>query len=149
MRAAAWFTALVVAGFLPTAVMAQTDGTRAAIEAVNRKFEAAFSGKDAAALTALYTSDATVMPPNAPGATGTAAISALWAQVVPTITGTVTLNTVDVESHGAVAHERGTFVMKDASGKVIETGKYLVIWKKVDGQWKLFNDIWNGDAPGM
>ena len=28
-----------------------------------------------------------------------------------------------------------------------ETGKYLVVWENVGGEWKIVRDMWNGDAP--
>jgi hypothetical protein len=28
-----------------------------------------------------------------------------------------------------------------------DTGKYIVVWKRQDGVWKLHADIWNSDAP--
>jgi ketosteroid isomerase-like protein len=37
--------------------------------------------------------------------------------------------------------------MKDASGKQIDRGKYITVWKKQQGQWKLHRDIWNTSMP--
>jgi ketosteroid isomerase-like protein len=33
------------------------------------------------------------------------------------------------------------------SGKVNDRGKYIVIWRKVGGQWKLYRDIFNTNMP--
>jgi len=43
------------------------------------------------------------------------------------------------------AREIGTFSLmtKDPTPKEI-SGKYLVVWEKVRGEWKLAADIWNG-----
>jgi ketosteroid isomerase-like protein len=30
---------------------------------------------------------------------------------------------------------------------VIDTGKYVVVWKRVGGRWKLLRDIWNTSRP--
>ncbi len=35
---------------------------------------------------------------------------------------------------------------KDASGKVIRTGKYMAIWEKRDGKYICIRDIYNDDA---
>jgi hypothetical protein len=32
-------------------------------------------------------------------------------------------------------------------GKVLDKGKYIVIWKKEDGTWKLHRDIWTTSVP--
>ena len=35
--------------------------------------------------------------------------------------------------------------MTDKSGKEIDKGKYIVLWKMEDGKWKLHRDIFNSD----
>ena len=148
MRVRTLVAAVVVSLVGAGSASAQSDAAaRAAIDAANRKFEQAWAAKDAAGLTALYASNATVMPPNAPAASGTAAISALWTQVVGTVPGPLTLKTADIEVHGSTAHERGTWEMKGSDGQAIDAGKYVVIWKKIGGDWKLYDDIWNSDRP--
>jgi ketosteroid isomerase-like protein len=37
--------------------------------------------------------------------------------------------------------------MKVEGGKVVDRGKYIVIWKREQGQWKLHRDIWNTSMP--
>jgi hypothetical protein len=29
----------------------------------------------------------------------------------------------------------------------VEKGKYLNVWKFVDGDWKIYSNIWNANAP--
>jgi len=38
-------------------------------------------------------------------------------------------------------------VLKDKTGKVIDTGKYLSVSKKKDGKWLYARDTWNSDGP--
>jgi ketosteroid isomerase-like protein len=42
--------------------------------------------------------------------------------------------------------EIGTAISKDASGKVIRTGKYMAVWEKRDGKYICIRDIYNSDA---
>jgi hypothetical protein len=37
-----------------------------------------------------------------------------------------------------------TIYVKD---KAVAEEKYIVLWKKVDGKWKLFRDIANSNSP--
>jgi ketosteroid isomerase-like protein len=37
--------------------------------------------------------------------------------------------------------------MKLKDGKVADRGKYVVIWKRVGGEWKLHRDIWTTSLP--
>jgi len=53
--------------------------------------------------------------------------------------------------NGPLAIERGTWTYAiPAQGKTPAmnvAGKFLVHWRKVDGQWLFAEDIWNNDAP--
>ncbi len=53
------------------------------------------------------------------------------------------LTTVDVQQAGDIAFEVGTYEMKGGDGKVLDRGKYLVVWKRENTEWKLYRDIWN------
>jgi hypothetical protein len=35
----------------------------------------------------------------------------------------------------------------DAAGKTVETGKYIEVWRRINGKWLMVRDIWNDDAP--
>ena len=127
--------------------VAQTTDARPAIEAANRKFEAAWAKGDAAALTAMYTSTAVIMPSNAPSVSGAEAVGAFWKGGLTTPPPALKLTTTEVTTHGDTAHETGTWVMTGPDGKVVDKGNYIVIWKKEGGDWKLHRDIWNSDMP--
>ena len=54
--------------------------SKAEIQKLNDQFVAAFNKGDAAAVAAMYTQDATVLPAGAPMVKGRAAIEAMWRQ---------------------------------------------------------------------
>jgi len=35
----------------------------------------------------------------------------------------------------------------DTAGKTVETGKYIEVWRRINGKWLMVRDIWNDDAP--
>jgi ketosteroid isomerase-like protein len=41
--------------------------------------------------------------------------------------------------------EQGTGYFAHATGRWKSTGKYLLVWKNVDGQWQIFKDTWFSD----
>jgi len=147
MRAVVFLLSVTLVTFVSLSATAQSGDVRAAIEAANRKFEAAWNSKNAAAAVALYTASATVLPPNGPSATGTQALLEFWKAGLAGAPGPVTLTTTEVEAHGDTAHEVGAYVISSADGKVADKGKYIVIWKREGGQWKLHRDMWSSDLP--
>jgi ketosteroid isomerase-like protein len=59
----------------------------------------------------------------------------------------VQLATDDVEGEGDTAWECGRYVLETADGQVADRGKFLVIWKRVDGNWHLHRDMINTNLP--
>jgi uncharacterized protein (TIGR02246 family) len=132
----------------PLPAFAQTDEAdlRAQIEKVDRAWEKANNAGDAAALTALYTKDAKVMPPGADAASGTKAIQALFAADVAQ-GAKMALTQKDVTGFGDYALETGTFVATSKDGKHLDHGSFMTFLKKVDGGWKIYRDTWNSSMP--
>jgi uncharacterized protein (TIGR02246 family) len=139
-------TGLMLLGYVGAAV-GQTADARAAIEAGNKQFAAAVAKGDAAQLAAMYTGGAMVFPPNGDIVRGREAIQKLWQGALDSGVKEVALTTVEVEAHGDTAHEVGTYDMKGAGGQALDRGKYIVIWKRDQGQWRLHRDIWNTSMP--
>lgn len=146
LRRAAAVTAILLTMGVGATVRAQ-DPAKAAIDAANKKFAAAFNKKDAAGVAATYSPDANAFPPNAALIKGRAAIQKMWQDVIDSGIASVALATTEVESAGNIAYESGTYEMKLKDGKVADKGKYCVVWKKVNGQWMLHRDIWSTDMP--
>lgn len=117
-----------------------------AIASVNEKFVAAFSRGDAAGLASLYTENGQVLPPNSDFITGKTAIQGFW-QVLLDMGLKATLETVELETHGDTAIEVGRYTLEGEGGQTLDEGKYLVVWKQADGQWKLHRDIFNSSLP--
>jgi uncharacterized protein (TIGR02246 family) len=115
---------------------------RSAIDAVNRKFVAAAAKADAASIAALYAQDGAAYPANSEAVKGRTAVQAMWKAVFDAGITAVELNTVEVDTADDLASEVGTYVMKTKDGSVTDRGKYLVVWKRVAGQWFIQHDIW-------
>jgi uncharacterized protein (TIGR02246 family) len=119
---------------------------RATIEKLNDAWTAAFNKGDAAAVAALYSEDAYVLPPGSAMVKGRAAIEAFWRQAAQQMTD-AKLTTLDVLPLGrSAAREIGTVTLKTKSQPPQEVvGKYVVVWRKIGRDWKLATDIWNTD----
>ncbi|MET0527021.1 MAG: SgcJ/EcaC family oxidoreductase [Microvirga sp.] len=127
---------------LPVSALAQD---KASIQTLNDQFTRAFNAGDMAAVAALYTEDAAVLPPGAEMVWGRTAIQAFWKAASEQL-GNAKLTAVDVKPLGSeAAREIGTFSLWTKGQPPQEiSGKYVVIWEKVGGaDWKLATDIWN------
>jgi uncharacterized protein (TIGR02246 family) len=129
--------------------MTQSTSTevRDAIAAEVENFMATFNRGDAAGLAALYTENGQILPPNSDFVTGRQAIQAFWQGAMDMGIKSVKLETVEVEGYGDTAIEVGKYTLSGEAGQVLDTGKYIVIFKQVDGQWKLHRDIFNSSMP--
>ena len=130
----------------PKVDMAQV---KADIQALEAAWATAQNAKDINALMAMYADDAISMTDGAPSLNGKAAIQAYQeAEFAKAPAGLNSAYTVqDVYGDGETVTEVGTGVTKDASGAVVRTGKYVAIWKKMDGKYLCIREIYNNDAP--
>ena len=119
---------------------------RANIEEQNNKFMQAFKSKDSASLAAMYASDGWVMPPGGESIKGKD-ISGFWGGAFHMGIAEAKLNIQDITQGNNLAVETGTYEMLDSTGKPLDKGKYVVVWKNENGQWKLYRDIWNSNGP--
>ena len=107
--------------------------------------------KNAPAIAALYTEDGAVMPPNGPIGKGHEAIQKTWASMMQTPGFDLTFvpEQIIVSSSGDMALDRGAYRLAVApNGKAMtDTGKYVVVWRKIGGEWKAAADIFNSDLP--
>lgn len=121
--------------------------TREGIETANARFVAAFRDGDAATVAACYTSDAQLLPANSEPITGTQAIQGFWQSVMKMGIAGARLETVEVEDAGDLAVEIGRYVLSGADGGALDNGKYVVVWHRDGGAWKLHRDIWTTSRP--
>ena len=142
--------ALTVAGTVSAA------DTKSAIEKALRDLDAQWSAaaaaKDLNKTVSYYSTDAVVMPPNAPSATTKETFRNIWKDMIASASSVSWKATrVEVAKSGDMAYVSGTYevTVNDASGKPVnDRGKYLEVWKKqADGKWKCGADIWNSDLP--
>ena len=136
-------TLALVIGFVAV-LTAPAMAQKAEIEAVNVRWMEFFNKGDFAGVASLYTDDATAFPPGSGVVKGRPAIEAMWKSMAEQVSDPK-VTTLDVKPLGQfAAREIGTFTLKTKGPAPHEVaGKYVVVWEKVGGDWKLAIDIWN------
>jgi uncharacterized protein (TIGR02246 family) len=119
------------------------------IEEANKGFMEAFNNGDANALAMKYTSNAKLYPSNSDVIEGHEAIEEFWNGAMNMGLKKILLETVTAESFGNIAIEEGRSTVYVEDDQIVDRGKYIVTWKKEDGQWKLHKDIWNTNNPAI
>ena len=105
-----------------------------------------FNGGDVAGLVLSYTADARLLPPDEPPIAGAEAIEAFWQAYGP---GQVRLEQGDVESTkiGDLWFREGAYKAQFADEGEPRVGKFIELWKQENGNWLMYRQIWNRNAP--
>jgi len=119
---------------------------KAEIEAVSKEFMAYFAAGDSIGLANLYTQDAKFMNTGAPAITGRKNIQSALSGIMKSGISRVVLITVEVWGTEDLITEEGEISLFVEEDEVYQ-GKYMVLWKKDDGKWKYFRDIFNSNLP--
>jgi ketosteroid isomerase-like protein len=111
----------------------------------------AFVKADSSLFIERYAEDACIMPPNVPAICGNTAAPAFFKvawQQMGIRNGKFTTTEVFGGSEEYVT-ENGLFELRDSVNKLIDNGKYLVLWKKTAAGWKMFRDSFSSDNTSV
>ena len=116
------------------------------IMAADAAWSAAFAKGDAKGVAAIYSANGQILAEGSDPVTGTAALTKFIQGVLDEGATLVPLTTLEVVGQGRYATEVGSYVIKDKSGKEIDHGKYMELWRLEKGEWKLHRDIFNSSV---
>jgi ketosteroid isomerase-like protein/quercetin dioxygenase-like cupin family protein len=126
---------------------AQTD--EQIIRALDSTWFVAFAARDTVKLVTFYAPEALGMYPNMALVRGAPAIGRTYAEMsgMPGIK--MTANPGPVRVSGNLATSTGTYRMtyNSPSGPVVDSGSYVEVLQKVNGQWKIVNEIVSSHVP--
>ena len=109
-------------------------------------FSEALMNSDSAAIFEAYTQDGKIMPNNTPILEGES-LRNYWAQGFRN--GQVyfyhKVSPIEIKILGEYAYDYGYYEGESGSDEKRSKwkGKYIIIWKYVEGDWKIHLDIWN------
>jgi ketosteroid isomerase-like protein len=119
---------------------------RAAVEAANNKFMENMKKGDSVGVASGYSQDALVMPTNSEPVPGKD-LATFWGSFVRMGVKDAKLITEEVIGNAELLVETGRYEIYLADNKLVDQGKYVVVWKPVDGGWKMYRDIFNTSLP--
>jgi uncharacterized protein (TIGR02246 family) len=140
------------AGGQKQAPAVDTAAITAVIDSLGQAMNTAIAAKDTNAIVAMYADDAYLLPPSMVRADGKDAIHKIWAGFLSTPGAQLTLTPGQkiFSQAGDLVVDIGTFDFRATgpTGKPMhDVGKYVTVFKQVDGQWKIQVDTWNSDMP--
>lgn len=121
----------------------------AAIHQLGRLFSAAFMRGDAAAIGRLYTTDAVIFPERSEWIAGREAIIRYFTLPPGRSVKRHVLTPARIVVDGQHAYDYGTFEIageRDGVPWGPSRGKYVVVWRREGGTWRMQLDIWNSNA---
>lgn len=129
---------------------ADTAKDQQAIRDLERQRLQSMTSRDLDAFANFYADDARFLGANSPELKGREAIRETWKQFLATPNLTLTFEpvTIEVAEDGDMAYELGRWQMTVGGPQPVDdVGKNVIVWKKVNGQWKIAVDIFNSDKP--
>ena len=154
MRAHHWLSLLAVAltvscGTSTPPVNKETE--EQSIRGLEMQWSVAANKKDLNAVIALYSPQGTAAWPDAPAVHGPEAIRAAWDEIfkTPGLVLRFIPERIDVADAGDIAVDFGSVESEfdGPNGHVQDVAKYLVIWQKRNGEWKVLYDSFNSNKP--
>ena len=116
------------------------------IIAANKDLVTFIAAADSVGIGNLYTQDAKLMMTGAPAIIGRKNIQSAFSGMINSGITDADIRTIAVWGTEDLITEEGEYSLFVGEDEV-DQGKYLVLWKKEDGKWKLFRDILNSNLP--
>jgi uncharacterized protein (TIGR02246 family) len=117
-----------------------------AVKASSAKWVAAFNAGDLQSMAALATEDIVLLPEHAQPVRGRDAVVSAWRHIVENKL-RLELTTEELAVSGGLAYQMGEFSYLLPQGTVVRTRKFLRIWKRTDGRWRLHRSMHSSNQP--
>ena len=117
--------------------------TRRIIEQQNDRFTRAHVAGDVVTIDSMFTSDATSLPPGAEPATGLAAIHGVTVEYLKSGITQFREETTGFYGNEDLVIDQGNYSVTYGPNHTVERGKYLNVWKRDGGRWKIQINVWN------
>ncbi len=138
----------VLSVFFETSAQAPSlDEAKKAIAASNEIYFQSFVNHDVSIFVERYAKDGCILAPNAPMACGGEAAAEFFRTAYDTygLRNGKFITTAVYGDGKEYVTEEGLWQSMDASGKIFDDGKFLVLWKKTPEGWKMYRDSFSSN----
>jgi ketosteroid isomerase-like protein len=133
----------------------ETAAFKLATEPLERNYERFIAEGKVDSLALLYTENGRALQPNGPVLDGRKAIADNETQNQAAMSWKVTITSERAVANGPIAIETGSYTAEGTprpgtprgSPGVLDRGKYMTHWHRVNGQWQIAELIWNSNEP--
>jgi len=99
-----------------------------------------------------YAPEAAFLQPNGERLTGSAALRALFQNIMSTFNSDLTLHSQNLETSGDLAYDSGDFeeslTVIATGAKITSKGSYIIVYKRQpSGDWRIVQQVWTGTPP--
>lgn len=143
LHVAPWVAAIALAGLAACKGAYAPD---AFPQAVADGWLGSFNGGDVEGLVLMYTADAEILPPDEPVISGPEAIEAFWQAYGPGQV-RIELGEVDASKIGEFWFREGAYTASFPDEGEPRVGKFIELWKQENGNWLMYRQMWNRNAP--
>jgi len=123
------------------------DTVRDAFTSICQQFRKSIEKGDLENIGNLYTEDAKILPPNMDMLEGKDSIQAFWQGALKMGIKSYQPEILEVEYSGNLGIFVGKYTLYGDGSQVINKGKFLTVFKNIEGKWKVYRDIFNSSIP--
>jgi ketosteroid isomerase-like protein len=138
---------LIAISALAAAAVGQTGSEEDTILALEREWSKRFALGDVDWIVAAHASDAQQFPPNAPPVVGIDALRSAWQGMADTEGLSLSWQPTRafVSGSGDMAWDYGAGKLTTSEGRTQDV-KYVVVWHRIAGEWKIVMDMFSPNA---
>jgi len=127
----------------------QAEGEK--VRALDEKWVKAIADKNLDKVMSVYGADAVFLQPNQPIKSGPE-LKKAWDDLLkaPGLALSFTPTSINLSDDGSLAYDIGSyqFAIDDPkAGHIQDHGKYLVVWRRNEGDWRVVADSFSSDVP--
>jgi ketosteroid isomerase-like protein len=120
-----------------------TMGDGEAIRRLDTEFVKNFNAKDLDQVLAMYNS--VFMPPNRPLLKGREPLKSFYTEMFGRGAVSLRMDPSEVGGHGTIGFQNGSYTLD--AGDTHDRGKFLMVMRRMGGNWKYEQTIWSSDLP--